>query len=344
MVWLLVIGTKTMSAYHARPAGPGQPRAGQGQPDPGELTSSDRCTSSTRPGPSSPAPSPISPPPCSPPSPSCPCSAGRSVGPGPQHGGRHGVGGGVDVPVPGARRAQPAPRRRARAGGLAPAALGHLASARRTSWPASTPARPRRWWPPGLQVQRVRVPARRRPTAADQGGRRVGGRGHRSSRGPRPTWCWPRTTPRCGPGRGPSSRSGWPRTSDGSVQLGDLRPSGDVPLTDGAVPVTGDFERNWGWLNPTLDLRNLGWTPQFDVTAPLAAAMWTELTGQPVDGVISLDVAGLRQLLEATGPVQAGRDDGHRRQRRAVPPPRPVRRTDRHPPPATRPPGRAWAP
>ena len=29
--------------------------------------------------------------------------------------------------------------------------------------------------------------------------------------------------------------------------------------------------------------------------------MWTKLTGQPVDGVLSLDVAGLRQLLEVTG-------------------------------------------
>jgi hypothetical protein len=95
-------------------------------------------------------------------------------------------------------------------------------------------------------------------------------------------------------------------TADGSIQLGDLSASGDKTLPVGAVPVTGDFARNWGWLNPTLDMRNLGWTPQFDVTAPYAAAMWTRLTGQPVNGVISLDVAGLRQLLEATGPVQAG--------------------------------------
>jgi hypothetical protein len=95
-------------------------------------------------------------------------------------------------------------------------------------------------------------------------------------------------------------------TSDGSLQLGDLSPSGARTLPVGAVPVTGEFARNWGWLNPTLDMRNLGWTPQFDVTAPYAAAMWTKLTGQPVNGVISLDVAGLRQLLEATGPVQAG--------------------------------------
>jgi hypothetical protein len=72
------------------------------------------------------------------------------------------------------------------------------------------------------------------------------------------------------------------------------------------VTATGDLERNWGWLHPGDDFRNLGLTPQFDVTAPLAARMWTSLTGQPIDGVLSLDVAGLRQLLEATGPVQAG--------------------------------------
>jgi hypothetical protein len=94
-------------------------------------------------------------------------------------------------------------------------------------------------------------------------------------------------------------------TSDGSVHMGSFEPSGEHTLPVGAVPVTGDLERNWGWLNPSLDLRNLGLTPQFDVTAPLAARMWTTLTGQPVDGVIALDVAGLQKLLEATGPVMA---------------------------------------
>jgi hypothetical protein len=94
-------------------------------------------------------------------------------------------------------------------------------------------------------------------------------------------------------------------TSSGSVQLGNLGPSGDHTLAVGAVPVTGDLERNWGWLHPSLDMRNLGLSPQFDVTGALAARMWTASTGQSVNGVISLDVAGIRQLLEATGPVVA---------------------------------------
>jgi uncharacterized protein DUF4012 len=93
-------------------------------------------------------------------------------------------------------------------------------------------------------------------------------------------------------------------TSDGTVSVGQLEPSGDHPLPPGAVPVTGDLAHNWGWLAPSLDMRNLGTTPRFDVTAPLAARMWAALTGQPVNGVIAIDVVGVQQLLEATGPVE----------------------------------------
>jgi len=105
-------------------------------------------------------------------------------------------------------------------------------------------------------------------------------------------------------GSGAFLEVGTARPEDGSMHLGGLQPSGNLPLTEGEVPVTGDLERNWGWLHPSLDFRNLGLTPQFDVTAPLAAQMWTARTGQPVDGVLTLDVAGLRQLLVASGPVQ----------------------------------------
>ncbi len=93
-------------------------------------------------------------------------------------------------------------------------------------------------------------------------------------------------------------------TAVGSVQLGDLGPSGALTLPAGEVTATGDLERNWGWLLPGVDFRNLGVTPQFDVTAPLAARMWQAATGQHVDGVLAIDVAGLQQILSATGPVE----------------------------------------
>ncbi len=95
-------------------------------------------------------------------------------------------------------------------------------------------------------------------------------------------------------------------TTDGTIHLGEFGPSGDLALAPGQVTVTGDLERNWGWLDPGVDWRNLGLTPQFDVTADLASRMWAASTGQQVDGVLSVDVAGLRQILTATGPVEAG--------------------------------------
>jgi hypothetical protein len=94
-------------------------------------------------------------------------------------------------------------------------------------------------------------------------------------------------------------------TGGGSVHLGQLVLSAGLLLPPGAVTATGDLERNWGWLAPGQDWRNLGLTPRFEVTAPLAAQMWQADTGQHVDGVIALDVAGLQELLRVTGPVTA---------------------------------------
>lgn len=94
--------------------------------------------------------------------------------------------------------------------------------------------------------------------------------------------------------------------SGGTVHLGQMQPAGSLFLPAGAVTLTGDLARNWGWLAPNQEWRNLGVTPQFDVTAELAARMWKARTGQQVDGVVSLDVVGLQHLLEATGPVTAG--------------------------------------
>ena len=80
-------------------------------------------------------------------------------------------------------------------------------------------------------------------------------------------------------------------------------PTAEIPAARGAVPVTGDLEANWGWLQPGVDWRNLGLTPQFDVNGPLAARMWQAVTGQRVDGVMAVDVATLQQFLQVTGPV-----------------------------------------
>ena len=107
-------------------------------------------------------------------------------------------------------------------------------------------------------------------------------------------------------GSGAFLEVGTAATADGSVHLGTFGPSGQLSLSPGQVGVNADLQRNWGWLLPGVDWRNLGLTPQFDVTAEMAAQMWSVRTGQQVNGVLALDIAGLRQIMTATGPVQVG--------------------------------------
>jgi hypothetical protein len=91
--------------------------------------------------------------------------------------------------------------------------------------------------------------------------------------------------------------------SDGRFSVGEIVPTFDFQLPE-AVPVEGDLADLWGWLEPGREWRNLGVTPRFDVTAPLAAQMWAQAKGQAVDGVLAVDVLALEALLQATGPVE----------------------------------------
>jgi hypothetical protein len=104
-------------------------------------------------------------------------------------------------------------------------------------------------------------------------------------------------------GSGAFLEAGIVTTGDGELHLSDMVPTPSLTLPQGAVTVGGDLEARWGWLLPGVDWRNLGLTPQFDVTGPLAASMWKANTGQSVDGVLAIDVQGLEELLSVTGPV-----------------------------------------
>ncbi|MBW3643737.1 MAG: DUF4012 domain-containing protein, partial [Actinobacteria bacterium] len=90
----------------------------------------------------------------------------------------------------------------------------------------------------------------------------------------------------------------------GELALDGMRPAAELELPPGGVPVEGDQAARWGWAHPGREWRNLAMTPRFDVTGPLAARMWEVSTGQPVDGVVAVDIVALRAVLAATGPVR----------------------------------------
>jgi hypothetical protein len=89
----------------------------------------------------------------------------------------------------------------------------------------------------------------------------------------------------------------------GVLHLSDVQQASSLTLPAAGVPVGTDLQQLWGWARPGADARNLGLTPQFDVTGSMAASMWLASTGQHVDGVMAVDVLALQQVLQVTGPV-----------------------------------------
>ncbi len=92
---------------------------------------------------------------------------------------------------------------------------------------------------------------------------------------------------------------------DGSMNLGDVRPTASLVLPAGSVATDGDLARNWPWLDVGRDLRSLGLTADFPQNADVARRFWAEVPdGGEVDGVIVVDVDALRELLRVVGPVE----------------------------------------
>jgi hypothetical protein len=97
--------------------------------------------------------------------------------------------------------------------------------------------------------------------------------------------------------------------TNGTLKIGRVYDSGDLQLPAGAVPLSGGYATVWGDYLADQDWRNLALSARFDETAALAARMWKAKTGVDVQGVLSLDIAGVQMLLEGTGPVYtAGMD------------------------------------
>ncbi|CAN5705305.1 hypothetical protein BH24ACT3_BH24ACT3_15900 [soil metagenome] len=105
-------------------------------------------------------------------------------------------------------------------------------------------------------------------------------------------------------GSGMFLSAGLLEVTDGRFELGDLRPTQEMVLPPDSVPVGGDLAVNWSWLDPGRDFRNLALTPRFAVSAELARAMWEQVDGTTVDGVLAIDPDGLRAILAAVGPIE----------------------------------------
>lgn len=97
---------------------------------------------------------------------------------------------------------------------------------------------------------------------------------------------------------------------NGAFTLSNFMSSTDLLLDAPGAALDPDIATNWGNLRPNQEWRNLNLSPRFEETARMASEMWVAAGNEPVDGVMQLDVAAVRSLLELTGPVQVPGPDG----------------------------------
>jgi uncharacterized protein DUF4012 len=104
-------------------------------------------------------------------------------------------------------------------------------------------------------------------------------------------------------GSGTFLSAGLLHVRDGVFQLDEMTPTQEYMLPPGAVTLTGDFAKRWGWLEPNQEWRNLASSPLFPTQGALAAQMWSALGKPKLDGVLALDPVALKALIQATHPV-----------------------------------------
>jgi hypothetical protein len=113
-------------------------------------------------------------------------------------------------------------------------------------------------------------------------------------------------------GSGMLLSAGLLRAHDGNLDVTDLDPVAEMILAEGVGITDPDIEALWGFSAPDQDFRNLLLSPRFGPNAEMAARMWEALGRPHVDGVLSVDVLALEDLLEAVGPVNiAGEQIDH---------------------------------
>lgn len=95
------------------------------------------------------------------------------------------------------------------------------------------------------------------------------------------------------------------RADDGALTLGAVEPMRKLlDGVEGRIPAPRWFERHYGRLLGTTDVRNANVSPVFPTTAELTLEMFERATSRKLDGVISLDPVVVGELTRGTGSIK----------------------------------------
>lgn len=96
------------------------------------------------------------------------------------------------------------------------------------------------------------------------------------------------------------------RFDDGKPSVDDLGPNTEL-LDDRAsfkpFSLGPEFDEQYGFTNPTTDVRNSNQSSHFPYAAQIWKSMWEQESGMTVDGAIAIDPVALSYILGATGPA-----------------------------------------
>jgi Protein of unknown function (DUF4012) len=78
---------------------------------------------------------------------------------------------------------------------------------------------------------------------------------------------------------------------------------GGLPAEQRSIPWAADYVARYGRFDVTGTWRNLTMSPDFAAIALAAAALYPQSSGEPIDGLLSVDPVGLAGLMNFTGPI-----------------------------------------
>ncbi|SNT30477.1 DUF4012 domain-containing protein [Rhodococcoides kyotonense] len=94
------------------------------------------------------------------------------------------------------------------------------------------------------------------------------------------------------------------RADDGSAHIDKLGTTRELEFAEHPIDLGPEYDALWAPRNTTVDFRNSNASANFPYAGEIWTSMWTEQTGEPLDGAIATDPIALSYLLGATGPVR----------------------------------------
>lgn len=93
------------------------------------------------------------------------------------------------------------------------------------------------------------------------------------------------------------------RFDNGKPSVDTLGPNTDFAKVFTPISLGPDFDQQYGFTKPSIDIRNSNQSSHFPYAAQIWKSMWAQESGTDVDGAIAIDPVALSYILGATGPV-----------------------------------------